>query len=1137
TPATASTRRTAATPLRSGLPARAPSTIARSTAPSSEASTRPPSAASIRSSTEAPARSAIAPRPTARVPAPISTRKPAVASALASARAAGRLGAPSTPTARDPIRPPETPSAERTPAAPPSPLPPPDVHPRAQGDAEEDTLAQRQAESAEIARAPSTDPFSIALPAVALKSEQTVPLRLFEEVQAKMRVLEARRADDRDKLRDLESMQEEFALSEQQKLKLQSRVTALQDELKKAHSDAKAAKMERDDYEKQYTDLADQVEMTTLDKEVAEEKVEVAEGAAEALKERVADLETQLKTYTEEKSLGTDTDGELSLDARQLQKQNDRLKEALSKMRDVFAESDAEHRRKQNEMEKELDLNAELQTAYDSTAARLEETEALVEDLKQQLDDAVGAEDLLEDLTHRNLALSEKLEEMRATVEDLEALRDLNEELEETHSDNEKQLQEVIAYKDTQLSDLRQRNEGLDEALLDHEQTIRQFRELVGSLQLDLEQLRTQHHSQRSETEALSSQTKAMQSLNLKLQSNVSRAQVKQIDLELRQMEAMQARSMLEIYRPYLPTSFFDVDGAAAEALQFFRRLESKTSILATVLSQKHRISDALVEIIPDTLVIACAARSRLVVFTQLCKCLAVNMTRCSSTTFVDMAKAYKEVHNVEAIVDGFVEQSRRDDLHEADCFQSLGGCVASVAHLQEKSFGRAGFDATEQQIGRLNAADANLDLLIAGLGFTKQAIALQSTATDPTVLEQLTQSTFTPLQDLINAARKTKVALRKVHSLLGDLEAKSKVYKGGSTAAGQIDILSQIWAGLAHQLADQVIQKRQAQLAGDNVQIDANALLSSLSAGSENTALPKTLSNWAASSALLGTGLDALCVELAQPALLEKVTYEPPWILRAEELRRLAATKHEAHDKLVLLTEDVKRLNLEITHRDRTLDETHHKTELLEQRLGKAKDQADKIMQLEADIEKARRQEKTTTDSLGALHAELANLAQENDKLKKSVSTPTPADAVKQDELGAYQGSLETSQLLHKIESLRVAVRHLRSENGVLRSQSLMSDLRELPRYRPAARPDPVRREIQSEAKLLLRQAALLSSSSEVVDLSIAPSDKGWRSQSTEPREQLARSRYATEQLRNRIRDLADRAADAGLRSVPLLT
>ena len=95
----------------------------------------------------------------------------------------------------------------------------------------------------------------------------------------------------------------------------------------------------------------------------------------------------------------------------------------------------------------------------------------------------MGAEDMLEHLTERNLALSERLEEMHAVVQDLEALKELNDELEEHHVETEKHLQEDIDAKEYQLRTYRLKLEAMDESVVDYEITITQFRELVLSLQ------------------------------------------------------------------------------------------------------------------------------------------------------------------------------------------------------------------------------------------------------------------------------------------------------------------------------------------------------------------------------------------------------------------------------------------------------------------------------------------------------------------------------------------------------------------------------------------------------------------------------------------------------------------------------
>lgn len=72
-----------------------------------------------------------------------------------------------------------------------------------------------------------------------------------------------------------------------------------------------------------------------------------------------------------------------------------------------------------------------------------------IEELKQRLDDALGAEDLVEQLTEKNLSLTEKLDEIRMINDDLEALKELADELEENHMETEKQLQAEIGKKKT----------------------------------------------------------------------------------------------------------------------------------------------------------------------------------------------------------------------------------------------------------------------------------------------------------------------------------------------------------------------------------------------------------------------------------------------------------------------------------------------------------------------------------------------------------------------------------------------------------------------------------------------------------------------------------------------------------------
>lgn len=81
---------------------------------------------------------------------------------------------------------------------------------------------------------------------------------------------------------------------------------------------------------------------------------------------------------------------------------------------------------------------------YERVKEQLSDADMQIEDLKQRLDDALHAEDLVEQLTDKNLTLNEKMEEMRVVIQDLEALKELADELEENHMETEKQLQAEI---------------------------------------------------------------------------------------------------------------------------------------------------------------------------------------------------------------------------------------------------------------------------------------------------------------------------------------------------------------------------------------------------------------------------------------------------------------------------------------------------------------------------------------------------------------------------------------------------------------------------------------------------------------------------------------------------------------------
>ena len=153
-----------------------------------------------------------------------------------------------------------------------------------------------------------------------------------QELKAKIRVLEAKRADDARNIEKLESQLTEANSFFSVKPKLIAKLTSLQQELtatKRALADAEQLSNLN---ENRMLDAQEQLEMAMLDKEVAEERAESAEEELETLRERLASAEVELEMAREGGAAGgVDPNVKSSLAYTQLEKHNERLKEALIK--------------------------------------------------------------------------------------------------------------------------------------------------------------------------------------------------------------------------------------------------------------------------------------------------------------------------------------------------------------------------------------------------------------------------------------------------------------------------------------------------------------------------------------------------------------------------------------------------------------------------------------------------------------------------------------------------------------------------------------------------------------------------------------------------------------------------------------
>ncbi|KAH8922303.1 hypothetical protein BT69DRAFT_1282355 [Atractiella rhizophila] len=997
-----------------------------------------------------------------------------------------------------------------------------------------------------------SDPFSLSRPA-----QEAPPT-------TRLRILETKRGEDREKLRELDKLKEESEEFMKLKPKLMSRVQDLVGEVKDLKKVNREVEAEREKVLGKYEEMTDQVEMATLDKEVAEEQLEECKAELERERERREELEVEVGVLKEQNvnvmparvTKGGEEEGDGSgggggapdsIEFLQLQKQNDRLKDALIRLRDLTSETEADYRKKIADLEKELELTLELQNMYDVTARDLEDAEAQIEELKGQLDDSSESQELLERLTERNLTLSEKLEEMRIINEDLEALKELNDELEENHIETEKQLQEEIDFRDIQIRELKKRLDTYGQSTVDYESTISQFRELVNSLQTDIEQLREQHQVQQHEAQQLSSQTQTMLDLNRKLQNSKLKSQVKVIDMELRRLEALQAVEHLSIIKPYLTPSFFENDSESVDSLLFFERLVYKAELISSMIESNHNVTDNLVTV-PEELIAICDTRTKLAKFAALSKRFVAHFKNCGPEQFLRMGRTHHEL-------DGFIDALKKEELKETECAKEVDGFIAQALHLSEVHLSsHQELALGERELAQVTIFDLDLDTIASAVGFTKQTLALITKSTDVELdigESNLDEVLFNPLQFIFNLARSSKISssklLRRMRDLVNDNAALAMEHAQGlaglAISSEPLATSTSKMAGdISRYVADVRESKRPFQLSRVTAIFEE-----ALREINKKTHTPlQELNNMITN---LTHEVVASLQSSLEPEHVIKLVYEKPWIGRVRELQSTAAVNVDAERKIVKLNEELRDLLRELRTKDEVIQEAGVKIDLMDKRMEASKKMSDTLAEMEADLAKTKKESKAYEEALETLQSDLDAMEQENTKLKKEGVQPENkgngvASAAEPETSTSYE-NMETSRLIEQLEALKGAVRFLRSENSFLKSQDMIAELNSLPTYavppltppsspkqngenvaQPTGsisdRPSDRIRSLALQSKSLFKEAVTLSAAPKIVDLTKVKPGK-WMPMADKPEYQLKDRRQRIKMLSKRVRGLQE--------------
>merc|ERR1719412_2396929 len=329
------------------------------------------------------------------------------------------------------------------------------------------------------------------------------------DLKEKLETIKLKRAKDLEKLKEFEKMRIQHDQLVEFKSRIMESQSSLQKEVQKAKHEARAAIEAKEEHAAEMAELSETVEMATLDKEMAEEKAETLQIELEAAKDKIEELTLDLDIMKAEVGDETTaTEGTIThFEVKQLSAKNEKMHETLIKMRDLSAHEKSEILRLSKDLDAKTTEHNEVTSRADRIQREKDELESTIADLQEQVDAALGAEEMVENLTTKCLDLEDKLNAVVEEKQDLETLHEMDEEFQENLREAEQELREDLDLANGKVREAARARDAAYEIIHDHETTITKFRDLVNKVQEQNIELRTSLEKQESSLGGGSGQT------------------------------------------------------------------------------------------------------------------------------------------------------------------------------------------------------------------------------------------------------------------------------------------------------------------------------------------------------------------------------------------------------------------------------------------------------------------------------------------------------------------------------------------------------------------------------------------------------------------------------------------------------
>lgn len=908
--------------------------------------------------------------------------------------------------------------------------------------------------------------------------------REVEDLKTKLRLIERKRVEDREKLKTLDKIQADRNRFEGIIQKMQLKYQPQQHEIAELKKSLKEQEARYQALESQQAENDTINEMATLDREMAEETAENLKIELDSLRQKNEELELEVEVLREEnEELGKEMSPEEKTSHGWLQMERDkqRHREALMRLRDVTQQQEADLKRQIAELEQDVEELNKIKNQHTNTKEKLLQSESTVVELREQLDTALGAEDMIEELAEKNMALTERVDDLKQTIEDLESLKELNDELEINHTETEKQLQDEIDYDEALLAEEARKSAIQAGTIQDLEYTVTRFRDLVTNMQSDLEDMRASQQISEAEANELSSRSRAMLDLNMKLQVSASKAQVKAIELELGKMEAQESSEHLSIVQLFLPESFHS-ERNSVQAFLRFKRIGFKANMMHHFI--KERMQGSAAPGHEDDVFTCCGVLDKLTWISSTCSRFISKIETCDVGAFKRFGGASYELEPVERSLNVWVDGLKRDEFQSEKCSMELQRSIALMSHLVEVHVGEELVHYADEVSMRATMMQSYLENSAIALSHIRSMSEAKVSTTSIESDEQNTdyEEFLRKMDSLVSQSRSAKVMSSKAIRQLQDLKSRSLTLEPSTlsiveTAQNAASEFASFTCTAGMSILQLLTEDTR------NVPVTYEVLL-------DQTPFSSLATKLQSATGQLQTFYN-LANSLTQTIEFPSPPPPPPWRLLAQNLRAATADMVAREAELARLKDEIAEKNTTLAMKEKIAEEMGVKVEVLEKRVGESGSRREKVRELEAMVEAADSKEKNLLGKLSHLQNELRSLEAEREKWKRSPQVAAPASQPSQDT------TVTTSQSsLRQIDTLKSEIKALQSSIRFLRSASYNHTLSSSHNFlsaplTPFQRPPPP---LQTEAKDVLKEMLTLVSQPENQIVRLQPRNKADR-------------------------------------------